>query len=190
MAIVHVSKDFAHPGTTVRIAEELDPKQAPQQPQSDGVNQSEDLINKQKIIGLVQDHQNKIDRLTVTEEKGGKKKVQFEVSPQGILRPQQAQQPAAPGAPAPAPAPAEAPAPAMPAPAAPVGASTDAMEKTAKGKKGKKKDWNPNPWAVCHTTVDKEENPEKYERCVMDVKEKQASVEFPEGFLNKMGIGE
>ena len=35
-------------------------------------------------------------------------------------------------------------------------------------KKGKKV----NPWAVCHTTVDKDKDPEKYERCVMDVKEK------------------
>jgi hypothetical protein len=40
-------------------------------------------------------------------------------------------------------------------------------------KKKKKKDLNPNPWAVCHTTVDKEKDPEKYEKCVMDVKEKQ-----------------
>jgi len=37
----------------------------------------------------------------------------------------------------------------------------------------KKKKRNPNPWAVCHTTVDKDKNPEKYERCVQDVKEKQ-----------------
>lgn len=35
-------------------------------------------------------------------------------------------------------------------------------------KKGKKV----NPWAVCHTTVDKDKDPEKYERCVMDVKKK------------------
>lgn len=27
-----------------------------------------------------------------------------------------------------------------------------------------------NPWAVCHTTVDSEEDPEKYERCVKKVK--------------------
>ena len=39
--------------------------------------------------------------------------------------------------------------------------------------KKKKKKWNPNPWAICHTTVDKDKNPEKYERCVLDVKEKQ-----------------
>jgi len=29
-----------------------------------------------------------------------------------------------------------------------------------------------NPWAVCHTTVDKDSNPEKYERCVKDIKKK------------------
>jgi hypothetical protein len=29
-----------------------------------------------------------------------------------------------------------------------------------------------NPWAVCHTTVDKEKDPKKYEDCVMKVKEK------------------
>lgn len=39
--------------------------------------------------------------------------------------------------------------------------------------KKKKKKYNPNPWAVCHTTVDKDKNPEKYERCVKEVKEKQ-----------------
>lgn len=32
-----------------------------------------------------------------------------------------------------------------------------------------------NPWAVCHTTVDKDKNPDKYERCVKDVKKKEAS---------------
>ena len=30
-----------------------------------------------------------------------------------------------------------------------------------------------NPWAICHTTVDKDKNPEKYERCVQDIKRKQ-----------------
>lgn len=29
-----------------------------------------------------------------------------------------------------------------------------------------------NPWAVCHTTVDKDKDPDKYERCVQDVKSK------------------
>jgi len=42
----------------------------------------------------------------------------------------------------------------------------------AKNKKKKDK-WNPNPWAVCHATVDKDEEPEKYERCVKKVKKNQ-----------------
>ena len=29
-----------------------------------------------------------------------------------------------------------------------------------------------NPWAICHTTVDKEKDPEKFERCVLKVKKK------------------
>lgn len=47
--------------------------------------------------------------------------------------------------------------------------------KTAKYKKEskKKKEWDPNPWAVCHTTVDKEKDPEKFERCVKKVKKQQ-----------------
>lgn len=56
----------------------------------------------------------------------------------------------------------------------------------AKNKKKKSKDWNPNPWAVCHTTVDKDADPEKFEKCVMDVKKKQSS--FSKEFLSKMGI--
>ena len=42
-----------------------------------------------------------------------------------------------------------------------------------KKKKKKSKEYDPNPWAVCHTTVDKKKEPAKYERCVMDVKKKQ-----------------
>ena len=49
--------------------------------------------------------------------------------------------------------------------------------KTAKKKSKKKKDWDPNPWAVCHTTVDKDKDPEKFERCVQDVKKKQTAAE-------------
>jgi len=37
------------------------------------------------------------------------------------------------------------------------------------------KDWEYNPWAVCHTTVDKDKNPKKFEDCVKGVKEQQAS---------------
>ena len=40
-------------------------------------------------------------------------------------------------------------------------------------KLSKKKEWDPNPWAVCHTTVDKDDDPDKYERCVQEVKKKQ-----------------
>lgn len=36
----------------------------------------------------------------------------------------------------------------------------------------KKKEWNPNPWAVCTKSVGREDA-DKYERCVMDVKDKQ-----------------
>jgi ketosteroid isomerase-like protein len=45
-------------------------------------------------------------------------------------------------------------------------------------KKKGKKEWDPTPWAICHTTVDKDKNPDKYEKCVMEVKEKQASKSF------------
>ena len=37
----------------------------------------------------------------------------------------------------------------------------------------KKKEWDPNPWAVCHTTINKDEEPEKFERCVKKVKKEQ-----------------
>ena len=40
-------------------------------------------------------------------------------------------------------------------------------------KKKKKKKYDPNPWAVCNTTVDKDKEPEKFERCVKEVKKKQ-----------------
>lgn len=39
----------------------------------------------------------------------------------------------------------------------------------------KKKDWDPNPWAVCHTSVDKDKDPEKFERCVQKIKKKQTT---------------
>jgi hypothetical protein len=39
-------------------------------------------------------------------------------------------------------------------------------------KLSKKKEWNPNPWAVCTDSVGRED-PEKYERCVKKVKKKQ-----------------
>jgi len=36
----------------------------------------------------------------------------------------------------------------------------------------KKKGKAVNPWAVCNKNVGKKKNPEKFERCVMDVKKK------------------
>lgn len=49
---------------------------------------------------------------------------------------------------------------------------TAAYEKVAKKKK-KSKDWDPNPWAVCHSTVGPEKS-DKFERCVKDVKKQQS----------------
>jgi hypothetical protein len=53
--------------------------------------------------------------------------------------------------------------------------------KAAKGKeKGttyKGEHYRYNPWAVCHTTVDKDEDPDKYERCVQHVKEKSSQTD-------------
>ena len=40
-------------------------------------------------------------------------------------------------------------------------------------KLAKKKKWDPNPWAVCHSTVDKDDDPKKFESCVKKVKKKQ-----------------
>jgi hypothetical protein len=46
--------------------------------------------------------------------------------------------------------------------------STSMWDHSVEAKNGKPV----NPWAVCNTTVDKDEDPDKYERCVMDIKEK------------------
>lgn len=46
--------------------------------------------------------------------------------------------------------------------------------KTEKTKKAKKKKWDPNPWAICNTTVNKDKDPEKFERCVKKVKKNQS----------------
>jgi len=37
----------------------------------------------------------------------------------------------------------------------------------------KKKKWDPNPWAICETSVGKKKNPKKFERCVKKIKNKQ-----------------
>ncbi|MFW6009453.1 MAG: hypothetical protein ACOCP8_09345 [archaeon] len=39
--------------------------------------------------------------------------------------------------------------------------------------KKEEEQWDVNPWAVCHTTVDKDKDPKKYERCVKKVKKQQ-----------------
>ena len=39
-------------------------------------------------------------------------------------------------------------------------------------KKKKRKEYDPNPWAVCTKSVGRKDK-KKYERCVMDVKEQQ-----------------
>lgn len=53
----------------------------------------------------------------------------------------------------------------------------DVVKKHRKRKKSttakKKKEYKYNPWAVCNTTVDKEKDPEKFERCVKKVKKQQ-----------------
>jgi hypothetical protein len=59
------------------------------------------------------------------------------------------------------------------------GECTCKPNKEAKKQKGvtyEGKHYDTNPWAVCHTTVDKKEDPDKYERCVQDVKEKSADM--------------
>ena len=48
-----------------------------------------------------------------------------------------------------------------------IGEKTGWLKAEAK-KKGKKV----NPWAICNSTVPKKENPEKFEKCVMDIKKK------------------
>ena len=49
----------------------------------------------------------------------------------------------------------------------------------------KAEDFEVNPWAVCHTTVDKDQDPSKYERCVKKVKQKSRKDDTKD-----MGIGE
>ena len=49
---------------------------------------------------------------------------------------------------------------------------TQSFLKIAKSKYPKSETEPYNPFAVCHTTVDKDEDPDKYERCVHHLKEK------------------
>jgi len=41
----------------------------------------------------------------------------------------------------------------------------------------KKKEYKYNPWAVCNSRIDKDKEPEKYERCVQKVKKQQEKKE-------------
>lgn len=46
------------------------------------------------------------------------------------------------------------------------------FEEAKKKKGGKKKDWNPNPWAVCNESVGTKKT-KKRERCIQHVKDQQ-----------------
>lgn len=46
----------------------------------------------------------------------------------------------------------------------------EAKKKKQKGVTYEGEHYSVNPWAICHTTVDKEKNPKKYEKCVRKVK--------------------
>ena len=50
-------------------------------------------------------------------------------------------------------------------------------------KLSKKKEWDPNPWAVCTDSVGREDK-DKYERCVQEVKQKQCK-DFEDKNKNK-----
>jgi len=52
-------------------------------------------------------------------------------------------------------------------------------------KLSKEKEWDPNPWAVCNTNIDKDKEPEKFESCVQKVKSKQCK-DFEEGLKKEL----
>ena len=52
------------------------------------------------------------------------------------------------------------------------------LKTAAYNKLAKKKHWNPNPWAACHSNLDKDEYPAKFEKCVHDVKDNQKKSQF------------
>jgi hypothetical protein len=53
----------------------------------------------------------------------------------------------------------------------------------------KKKEWNPNPFAVCTESVGREDK-EKYERCVLEVKKKQKKAFNLKEHLEKLAYQE
>ena len=46
------------------------------------------------------------------------------------------------------------------------------FEEAKKKKGGKKKEWDPNPWAICNTSVGTKKT-KKRERCIQHVKDQQ-----------------
>ena len=50
--------------------------------------------------------------------------------------------------------------------------------KTANYIKIAKKEWDPNPWAICKSKIDEDKEPEKIERCILDVKKDQKKAKF------------
>jgi hypothetical protein len=132
----------------------------------EGNSKQHEMIDKQKVLQVLNSGQ--LDSFQVKQDQNGTT-VTFTVKKPGILRGQEQQGQGQPQA----------------QPMQSAASSKNKKKATEKAKEGGD-DWDPNPWAVCHTTVDKKKNPEKYERCVMDIKKKQASYS-PE-FLNSMGL--
>jgi hypothetical protein len=52
--------------------------------------------------------------------------------------------------------------------------------------KKNKKNWNPNPWAVCTKSTGREDK-KKYERCIQDVKKKQKKSDNGAGIKEAVG---
>jgi hypothetical protein len=65
-------------------------------------------------------------------------------------------------------------------------ATASSAVRIVEAKKGKKKGKAVNPWAVCHTTVDKDKDPDKYERCVLDVKKEHPVKKSDEEIARKV----
>lgn len=181
MPKIMISKSmvFTNPQPIVKIAlDELAVEKELQQGQNvqavekpndlEGNSKQHEMIDKQKVLQVLNSGQ--LDSFQVKQDQNGTT-VTFTVKKPGILRGQEQQ-----GQPQSQP---------QAQPMQSAASSKNKKKATEKAKKGGD-DWDPNPWAVCHTTVDKKKNPEKYERCVMDIKKKQAS--YSSEFLNSMGL--
>lgn len=65
-------------------------------------------------------------------------------------------------------------------------------EEELKEAKKKKKEWDPNPWAVCYSVgLSKKKDPKKFEKCVLDVKKKQSEgkINIKEAWKDKLPGG-